>query len=168
MPAHPTFLSCVLRLQICDRNFRCSDTFAARAFRRVSGRGCVSQFFALRRLKVSAGDIEGGRCGHDDLCTYREHVALVRTSARRTGRAFAVGRLCQTPWHFTNGAGNWPTSSATETAVPGEFREVRRTGRCSVSLAKWKTDHRSLRRISRCASRKSVDERHTCSSLVCD
>ena len=90
MPAHPAFLPRLLCLQICDRNFRCGGTFTARAFRRARKRGCVSEFFALGRLPVSAEDIEDGRRGYGHACTDREHIAFVRTSARRTRRALAV------------------------------------------------------------------------------
>src|SRR5438105_6432927 len=92
MPTDSAFLSCVLRLQICDRNFRSGGAFRARALRTARERGCVSKFFTLRRLAVSAGDTKGGRRGHDHARTDREHVAFVRMSARRTGRATPVGR----------------------------------------------------------------------------
>src|SRR5438552_8907575 len=90
MPAYPAFLPRVLRLQICDRNFRCGRTFTSRAFRRARKRRCVSEFFALGRLPVSAGDIEDGRRGYGDACTDREHIAFARTSAQGIGRATAV------------------------------------------------------------------------------
>src|SRR6266478_1876361 len=187
MPAYPAFLPRLLRLQICDRNFRCGGTFTARAFRRARKRGCVSEFFALGRLPVSAGDLEAGRCGYGHACTDRKRIAFVRTPAHRTRRALAVGRPCQTPWRFTETPYNYyhesrhwasyhsvhatakqPTAAAIETAVPREFREAWRVRGCGIGLAKWKADRRSLRRISRCASRKSVDERHTCLGLVGD
>src|SRR5206468_1484885 len=68
----------------------------------------------------------------------------------------------------SNATGKQPTSSAIETAVPGEFREIRRIGRCGVGVAKWKADHRPLRRVSGRASRKPVDERHTRFGVVGD
>ena len=65
----------------------------------------LSEFFALGRLEISAGNVESCGCGHDDRCPNREHAALVRTPARRIGSAVVVGRLCQTPrrsvWRFT-------------------------------------------------------------------
>src|SRR6266550_6220746 len=171
MPADSTFLSCLLRLQICDRHFRRGDAFAARAFRRFGKRGYVSEFLALGRVEVSAGDIKGGGRGHDHLGSDRERVAFIRASAGRIRRPVIVGRLCQTPWRFTetpykvpirsSATGSQSIPSAIETAIPGEFRKAWRTGRCGVGLAKWKSDRRPLRRISRSAPRKSVDKRHT-------
>src|SRR5438552_16594333 len=86
MPAYSAFLSRLLRLQICDRDFCGSGAFGARVVGRTRKCGCVSEFFALGRLQVSAGNIEGGRSGHGHSCTHRERVALVRTSRQRTGK----------------------------------------------------------------------------------
>src|SRR5437867_3349971 len=93
MLADSAFLPRILCLQICDRNFRCRGAFAGRALRRVRKCRCVSEFSALGRLKVSAGDIESSRRGHDDTCPNREHIALVQTAACRIGRAVAVARI---------------------------------------------------------------------------
>src|SRR6266436_5587442 len=106
MPANSAFLSCVLRLQIRDRNFCGRGAFGARVVGRTRKRGCVSEFFALRRLQVSTGNIAGGTPATTDS---------------------------------SNATGKQPTPSAIETAVPGEFREIRRIGRCGVGVAKWKT-----------------------------
>src|SRR5436853_6543295 len=90
MSANSAFLSCVLRLQIRDRNFCGRGAFGARVVERTRKRGCISEFFALRRLQVSTGNIEGGRSGHGHSCTHRERVALVRTSRHRTGKSVTV------------------------------------------------------------------------------
>ena len=59
------------------------------------------EVLALRRLQIPARDTEGSRRGHDNTRADRKHTEVVRTSARRIGTAIAVGRLCQTPWRFT-------------------------------------------------------------------
>src|SRR5262249_33880874 len=92
MSAYSAFLSCLLCLQIRDRNFCSRGAFAARVVGRTRNRGGVSEFLALRRLEVSAGNIEGGWSGHGHSCTHREHTTIVRTSDRGNGRAAAVTR----------------------------------------------------------------------------
>src|SRR5215469_5031799 len=157
MPPHPAFLSRVLRLQICDGDFCCGGTIAARAFRRIKGRGCLSELFAFGRLQIPARDIKGGRRRHEHACAHREHTAVVPTPASAIGRAAFVGRLCQTPWRFTetpyslrcltrrsvfydsnDGTGKRAGSSAIETAVPGEFSEAWRDRCGGFGLAKRK------------------------------
>src|SRR6478672_9135842 len=101
MPPHPAFLSCVLRLQIRDRNLCCCRAIAARAFRRTGERRGLSEVFALRRLQIPLGDIESRRCRYDDTCTHRKHTAVVRTPARRIRTTVVVGRLYRTPRRFT-------------------------------------------------------------------
>src|SRR5438876_5144589 len=92
MPAYSAFLPRLLCLQIRDRNFRSGGAFRARALRTARKRGCVSEFFTLRRLAVSAGDIEGGGRGHEHTCADREHVAFVRASAQGIGRVAVVNQ----------------------------------------------------------------------------
>ena len=92
MPPHPAFLSCVLRLQIRDRNLCCCDAIAARAFRSAGKCRGLSEVLAFRRLQISARDIKSGGCGHDNARAHRKHAAVVRTPARRIGSAIAVNQ----------------------------------------------------------------------------
>src|SRR5205823_15134584 len=124
MPPHPAFLSCILRLQIRDRNLCCCDAIAARAFRPAGKCRGISEVLAFRRLQIPARDIKSGGCGYDNARAYRKHTTVVRTPARRIGSAIAVMRLSQTPrfgvLRFRNATGKRADSSAIETAVSGE------------------------------------------------
>src|SRR4029077_7875826 len=92
MPPHPAFLSCVLRLQIRDRNLCCCDAIAARAFRPAGKCRGVSEVLAFRRLQIPARDIKSGGWGYDNARAHRKHTAVVRTPARRIGSAIAVNQ----------------------------------------------------------------------------
>src|SRR6476660_10412331 len=83
----------------------------------------------------------------------------------------ANGRFTETPYKFTksiNATGKQPSSSATETAIRRKLREIRRVRRGGFSLAKRKTNCRTVRRILRCGSRETVDVRHGRARLVCN
>src|SRR5262245_15173103 len=132
MSPHSTFLPCVLRLQICDRDFRGRRPFSARAFRPAGKCRGLFEFLAFRRLQIPARDLEGGGCGHDNPPAGREHTAVVRAPPRRITRAVAVERLCQTPgclpWRFTETPYNFQyaarcakSSRPIEATVPTEF-----------------------------------------------
>src|SRR5438093_9662205 len=92
MPSHPAFLSCVLRLQIRDRNLCCCDAIAARAFRPAGRCRGVSEVPAFRRLQVPARDIKSGGCGYDNARAHRKHTTVVRTPARGIGSPIAVNQ----------------------------------------------------------------------------
>src|SRR5580765_1870394 len=92
MPSHPAFLSCVLRLQIRDRNLCCRDAIAARAFRPAGKCRGLSEVLAFRRLQVSARDIKSGGCGYDNTRAHRKRTAVVRTPATGVRNAVAVNQ----------------------------------------------------------------------------
>src|SRR4029078_3067618 len=101
MPPHPAFLSRVLRLQICDWYLCCCDAVAACAFRRAGKGGGLVELLAFRRLPIPARDTQSGGRGHDNPRALREHIAVIRTPARRIRRALTVGlkerRLSKAP-----------------------------------------------------------------------
>src|SRR6266576_1489074 len=105
MPSHPAFLSCVLRLQIRDRNLCCRDAIGARAFRPAGKCRGLSEVLAFRRLQIPARDIKSGGCGHDNARAHRKHTAVVRTPARRIGSAIIVnqGAAVSSPPFQTSG-----------------------------------------------------------------
>src|SRR6266566_227652 len=92
MPPHPAFLSCILCLQIRDRNLCCCSAIAARAFRPAGKCRGISEVLAFRRLQIPARDIKSGGCGHDNARAHRKHTTVVRTPARRIGSAIAVNQ----------------------------------------------------------------------------
>src|SRR5260370_5061590 len=92
MPPHPAFLSCVLRLQICDRNLCCCDAIAAGAFGPTGECRGLFEVLAFRRVQIPAGDIKRSGRGYDDARADRKHTAVVRTPARRVGSPIAVNQ----------------------------------------------------------------------------
>src|SRR5215831_18285483 len=90
MPPHPAFLSCVLRLQIRDRNLCCCGAISAGAFRPAGKCRGLFEVLAFGRLQIPAGDTKNRRRGHDNIRADRKHTAVVRTQARRIGSAIVV------------------------------------------------------------------------------
>src|SRR5207237_10776490 len=103
----------------------------------------------------------------------RLHLASARyvcsnTASQSSKNCYCSG-LCQSrkrsgfteaPCKFAysiNATAKRPTSSAIETALPREFRKVRRARRGGVGLGERQTDHRSLRRVPGGASGETDD-----------
>src|SRR6266496_424787 len=91
---------------------------------------------------------------HTSLKNQKAPICLARGAAsnllfleRRTGDRRSLVKTWARVWkalsavyHSVNATAKQPTSAATETAVPREFREAWRVKRCGVGLAKWKPD----------------------------
>src|SRR5215217_1081133 len=108
MPPHSALLSCVLCLQVRDRNLCCCGAFSPRPFRRARKRRVLSELLALRRLQIPARDIESSRRGYDNPRAHRKHTAVVRTPARGT-RTTVVVNLYHTPGSLRNSQKRPPT-----------------------------------------------------------
>src|SRR5690242_9047478 len=90
MPAHPTFLSRILRLQIRDRHLCRCGAVASGAFRRAWDCRGLFEVLAFRWLQISARDSKSRRRGHDNIRACREYPEVVRTSPRRIRRVVSV------------------------------------------------------------------------------
>src|SRR5262245_26527025 len=119
MPPHPAFLSCVLCLQIRDRNLCRCGAVAARAIWPTGKCRRLSEVLALRRLQIPARDVESRGRRYDDARADRKHAAVVRTQAQGTGNAFIVEGLClsRKPSEFRE--------------TPAIFQYATRSGKCS-------------------------------------
>ena len=90
MPAHPAFLSRVLRLQIRDRNFCRRGALAARLSGAAGKCRGLSEVLAFRRLEISARNIESRGCGHDNARAQSKARCSCSNAGSRIGSAAAV------------------------------------------------------------------------------
>src|SRR5215217_7084471 len=129
MPPHSALLSCVLCLQVRDRNLCCCGAFSPRPFRRARKRRVLSELLALRRLQIPARDIESSRRGYDNPRAHPKHTAVVRTPARGTRTTVVVNlyhsrkssEFAETPSNIGDAARSRKSSSANRTAVSREL-----------------------------------------------
>src|ERR1700730_5955913 len=91
MSAHSALLRRVLRLQI--RNWDLSSHYPVGACAgKGTGRGReLPRFSKVRRVQVSAGNVERSGSRHEHGCADREHASVIRTTIEGTRRAPALG-----------------------------------------------------------------------------